>query len=86
MIGGASVLPLEMLQNGIAAHARHHHVEDDEVGMMLIDHVLALLAVAGLNHAIALFFQEHSEAVAQFHIVVDDQNDFVCRHARWSSE
>src|SRR5262249_28744348 len=36
-------LAAEVLQDGVAAHARHHHVEDDQVGPVLVYQLLALL-------------------------------------------
>src|SRR5262249_24168529 len=47
-------LAAEVLQHRVAAHARHHHVEDHEVGPLVVDLLLALLAVARLDDAVAL--------------------------------
>ena len=69
-----------MLEHRVAAHARHHHVEDDEVGVVLVDQALALLAVAGLEHAIALPLEHDAQPVAQFGVVIDDENGFAVRH------
>src|SRR2546425_995341 len=34
-------LAAEVFQDGIAAHARHHHVENDEVGALVVDLLFA---------------------------------------------
>src|SRR5215469_5283327 len=62
-------LALEVLQHRVAAHARHHHVQDDQVGPLVVDLLLALLAVAGLDDAVALLLQDDAQAVAQLHVV-----------------
>src|SRR5262249_30814859 len=59
-------LVAEVLQDGVAAHARHHHVQDHQVRAVLVDQALALLAVAGLEDAVALALEHQAQAVAQF--------------------
>ena len=79
---GRSVLFIaEMFEDRIAALARHHHIEDDEIGPLLVDEVLPLLAVAGLEHLVALRFEDGADAVGEFVIVVHDQDDFLIGHA-----
>ena len=57
-------LALEMLQHRVASHARHHHVENDQIGVMRVHHLLALLAVASLHDTMALPLQQDAQAVA----------------------
>ncbi len=63
MMGGRIGLALEMLQDRIAAHARHHHVQNDQVGALLVDQVLALLAIAGLQNLVPLALKDGPNAV-----------------------
>src|SRR5438477_569367 len=48
--------------------------------MMLVDLLLALLAVPCLDHVVALFFQDDAQPVAEFLIVIDYQDGLFVRH------
>ena len=69
-----------MLEHGVSAHARHHHVEDDKVGSLVVDDLLGLLAVARLQDAVALALQDGPQPVAQVEVVIDDQNGLLVGH------
>ena len=69
-----------MFEDRVAAHARHHHVEDDEVRLGVVNGVLALVAVVRLQHAEALALEDGAEAVHEFAVVVDDQDRLGVAH------
>src|SRR5262249_38138871 len=56
------------------------HVENDEIGPLLIDELLPLLAVAGLDDLVPLRFEDGADAVGQLIIIIDDENHFLLRH------
>jgi hypothetical protein len=59
--------------------ARHHDVQDDEVGRELLDCVEGVAPVAGDAHIELLVAQRHRDEVGDAGLVVDDQ------HARRSN-
>jgi hypothetical protein len=69
-----------MFQNWIATHARHHHVEDDQIGPHPIDHFTRLATVACLKHFVALAFKDKAQAIAEFGVVINDQNGSLQGH------
>jgi hypothetical protein len=70
----------EMLQNRIAAHSRHHHVQNHQVRFVIVDHLLALMAVVRVDDSVALPFQHQAQPVDQFPVVVHNQNGFLVGH------
>jgi hypothetical protein len=57
-----------------AVHSRHHHVEEDQVGRLLLERGEALLAARGLTHGVALELEAGAHKAAQARVVVDDQH------------
>ena len=66
---------LHAAQHLPAVDPRHHHVEQDEVGRGLLEHLQALLAVAGLADRVALHLEVDAHVLAHPLVVVDDQDD-----------
>jgi hypothetical protein len=56
------------------AEHRHHHVEADEIGLVLLDRVDRRPAVDGLHDVVTLMLQELLEKGARRRLVVDREN------------
>src|SRR5579884_2322935 len=57
-----------------AVDARHHHVEDDEVGTLRLQALQPLLAVGGGVDVVALDAQVHRDDVEEAGVIVDDED------------
>jgi hypothetical protein len=63
----------------VAVHARHHHVGDDEVGLVQLDRRKPLHAVVGREDLIALVLQREGEEESLVRLVVNDEDaQFAC--------
>ena len=58
-----------------AVDVRHHHVEQDEVGLRLLDRGEALVRAAGLAHGVALELEVDADELAHLLVVVDEQDE-----------
>ena len=82
VLGGGVVL--ERVADLEAVHARHHDVEEHEVGPgLLLGHAEALDAVAGGGHGEALGLEGDLEQAADGGVVVDDEDDGRGNVAGW---
>ena len=68
-----------------AHHLRHHHVEQDEVGLFLARERETRLAVVGLERGVALALEVEADDVHDVHLVLDDEDGFFRLHAHFSS-
>ena len=67
--------------------AGHHHVQDDQVRAMLVEHVAHLCDVLCGLHAVTVVGQEAGDEPAKVGVVVDDQEERLqvpCHHERWA--
>jgi hypothetical protein len=69
-----------MFEHGIAPHARHHHIENDQVRPLLVNGLFALLAVARLDNPETFPFQDEAQSIAQFVVIVHNQDRLGLRH------
>ena len=65
----------EALADLDAVHARHHHVEADQVGVVLFDGTERRRAVGSLDHVIALMVQELAQQRPVRGFVIDRQDE-----------
>ena len=72
-VGGLRVLA-DPPAHLVAVHARHHDVEQDDVGRLLAQHVQRLLAGRGGQHPIAARAQHRVEQPDVRRLVVDDED------------
>ena len=56
-------------------HLGHHHVQQDEVGRLLLECGEPLLGAAGLAHRVALELEVHAHVLADALVVVHDQDE-----------
>jgi hypothetical protein len=62
-------------------HPRHLHVEEDQIGRLLLDERDPLGAARRLEHVIAFVLEDHPHRPADLHLVVNDQNARLHRRA-----
>ncbi len=70
---------LELLQHEEAALLGHHHVQDDQVGVLPLGDGQAGVTVAGDQNAIAPVLEDHAHRLDDLEVVVD-QEDCLGRH------
>ncbi len=73
MVAGR-VVGLELGDRLVAAHHRHHHVEDDEIGVVVAGKVDGLAAVGGLVHVVALGLEGHRDDAQDIGVVIGDDD------------
>jgi hypothetical protein len=73
---------LDALQHLPAVHLGHHHVEEDQVGRLLLERGQAFLRVRRLTHLVALHLEVDAHELAQARVVVDDQDRPRSAHLR----
>src|SRR5471032_1700171 len=56
-----------------SAHLRHAQIADDQVGLVLLEYLKTLLAIAGLQDAETTVFQIGGEARAHYFVIIDYQ-------------
>src|SRR5256885_1594403 len=56
-------LALEVFEDRVPTHGRHHHVEDGQIGPLLVDGLFTLVAVAGRDGAVSLALQHGPRGV-----------------------
>jgi len=56
-----------------SAHLRHAQIADDQVGLVLLEYLKTLLAIAGLQDAETTVFQVGREACAYYFVIIDYQ-------------
>ena len=64
---------LELVQGGEAVHARHEHVQQDQVRLFLVRDVQGLLAVDGLQEPVRFAAQRVAKHAAVVVVVVHNQ-------------
>src|SRR6185369_12237315 len=64
----------QLFANVEAAHARHHHVEDDEIGVVVERAFEAADAVAGADHFVAFVFEVIAQPGHHCRFIFDDED------------
>ena len=64
----------------IIRHARHHHVEDDQVRPMLLGDLQPLATVGGGDDAEAFAFHVEANELDDVRLIVDDENGSLAAH------
>ena len=72
--GDRVVAPADDAEQFMSLHVRKAEVEDDEVHLLLPDHVQCRAAVAGLQDLVALRRQPRAQQLPDGWLVVDDQD------------
>src|SRR5207253_2061785 len=70
-----AVVLLHPSQHLPAVDMRHHHVEEDQVGLRLLDRRHALLGARGLAHGVALELEVDADELAHPLVVVDEEDE-----------
>ena len=70
-----SVPLLHLAEHLPAVDLRHHHVEQDQVGLLLVDERKPFRGVPGLADGVALRLEADAHVAAHAGVVVDDQHD-----------
>ena len=66
---------LDALQHLPAVHARHHHVEEDQLRRLLaLEDRHPLVGAAGFEHRVALELEARAHVLAHAVVVVDDEH------------
>ena len=66
---------LDPLEHLPAVGARHHHVEEDQLRLLLaLEDGQSLVGVAGLEHRVALELEARAHVLAHAVVVVDDED------------
>ena len=85
-MNGSARVRLEAPAHFDAVDLRHHHVEQDQVGQMLLGGGERLLAVGRLQQFVAVHFQPRDQDVAVGLVVVDDRECAAACAWRYASE
>ena len=75
-------LAAEVFEYRVAAHPRHHHVEDHQVWLLVVDRLFALVPVVGLDDLVPLPLQDGPQPVHQFAVIVHHQYHLLLGHDR----
>ena len=79
-----AVALVDAAQHLPAVDLGHHHVEQDQVGRLVLEGGEALLGARGLAHRVALHLEVHADELAKAFVVVDDQDQRAGLHRAWA--
>ena len=72
----------EPLEDEESTPLRHHHVEDDEIGILALGHEEPLIAIAGHEDLIALRLENRPHRFDDLGIVIDKEHTPAARGLR----